>query len=375
MENVDNGAGNQPAADTTAVPLEEELGAIFDKVNTPEPAGNAGEAQPDAGQAVPADAAADAGKARDPITGKFAKATESVTAKPDAQTKPDGAKADAAATPGKDSDQAKAAGSELPPSSWSVEARSLWATAPAALKEAVIKREQEVEQGFRQIGDQVKPLIAVGRILEPQAQALNVNYGSVEQAVTLWTQMDEFARRDVEGFIKWYAGARGVDLAKLAGGQGGQQQQQLSPSDPQYTALSGQVQQLSTVVQNQLAQAEQARVADYMAQVARFQADPKNLYFPNVRDDMAALITAGLATTIEEAYEQAIWRHPEIRPKLLAAQSGAAEEARRAEAARKAAEATRVNSQNLSSVGSVSGTTPMSRDDELAATYDRVNAA
>jgi hypothetical protein len=47
--------------------------------------------------------------------------------------------------------------------------------------------------------------------------------------------------------------------------------------------------------------------------IAAFERDPANKYFPQVRMDMARLVQAGRAKTLPQAYRMAINQHPQLR--------------------------------------------------------------
>lgn len=50
-----------------------------------------------------------------------------------------------------------------------------------------------------------------------------------------------------------------------------------------------------------------------VAQVAAFAADPMHPYFGIVRDDIMALVEAGQASTLKEAYDKAVAASPAVR--------------------------------------------------------------
>jgi len=121
-------------------------------------------------------------------------------------------------------------------------------------------------------------------------------------------------------------------------------------------ALAPIVQQVQTLAQQFKQQSEMSeteKLATARAEVDAFRNDPANLYFENVREEVAHRIQSGRAATLKDAYEQAIWADPDIRPLLIAAQAPkpAAPDPARERAAqdqRKAAEAARAS-------GSVTG--------------------
>ncbi len=70
-------------------------------------------------------------------------------------------------------------------------------------------------------------------------------------------------------------------------------------------------------------QVQTAQTAPIVSQIDAFQNDPANLYFENVRDDMAVLLHNGKASDLKEAYDMACWMRPDIRPFLQTVQAPA----------------------------------------------------
>jgi hypothetical protein len=108
------------------------------------------------------------------------------------------------------------------------------------------------------------------------------------------------------------------------------QQQQPQQLPPQLQPL---IQQVQTLTQ----QAEENRMRPHLDAVAQFASDPANVYFENVRGRMRTLIQTGQARDLPDAYQQACWSDPQVRPLMLQqqqqAQAQAAEAAARARAA------------------------------------------
>jgi hypothetical protein len=96
----------------------------------------------------------------------------------------------------------------------------------------------------------------------------------------------------------------------------------------------GQLEQ--TITESQRAR-EEAEHAERVSAAQKFLSDPKHEHMDTVFEDVVALVRAGRDP--EQAYEQAIWAHPETRAKLMAKQDAERRqrEAAEAAAARKAA--------------------------------------
>ena len=257
--------------------------------------------------------------------GKFAKAPEAApnTPEPNAQ-----------AAPGPDASQ-----TIRPPASWSATAKADFATLPPHIQQEVLKREGEIEAGKAQWDQKANRFNRLDAVLSPREEAFRLRGIDEVQAVQSLLAAQDFLERDAPSALQYLARQYGVNLASLAPGAPQPQQAQLPP------AIQQMAQELNTLKQTlaqQSTAAHQQAVSETQAQIDAFSADPANLYFPNVKVTMGKLIAAGEAMGLKDAYDKAVWAHPEIRPLLLRdqqAQGQATQEQQdkaRAEAARRA---------------------------------------
>lgn len=151
----------------------------------------------------------------------------------------------------------------------------------------------------------------------------------------------------------------GIDLGQI---------QQMPQQDPQTQYLMQQLQELRNqqmMWQNQAQQQEQMRAQQ---ELQSFSSADKP-HFEAVRNDMADLLETGKATSLEQAYEMAVWMRPDIRQSLLDQQ--------RAEAQRKALEEAQARKAKAAAVsvkgsGAMSGVQPVkgSLRDMIAAQFE-----
>ena len=222
-----------------------------------------------------------------------------------------------------------------PPASWSATAKAKFSALDPVIQAEVLKRESDMERGRAQWQAGAERLNRLDRVLAPRSQQLQLRGLDEVQAINaLFAAQDYLERDPVEALlylgrtvgVNWQAlGARLQGQAPAQGGQPGPARvpQQLAP-------LFQQVQTLTQWAQQQQQQAQQDRISGHLSQVQQFAADPKNVYFENVREQMGRLIKAGAATSLEDAYSQACWANPEIRPLMLQAQAGEREAQRKA---------------------------------------------
>ena len=217
------------------------------------------------------------------------------------------------------------------PASWSPAAKATFDKLPPEVQQAVAKREQEIDHGLRRKSEEVKRYEPLEQLIAPR-RALWAAQGMDETSAirTLLAAQDLLEKDAVQG-IQFLAKSYQIDLSRLAQPQGQAYQPQPAPdSHPEIAALKHQLQVLQSQVQT-------AQTAPIVSQIEAFQNDPANLYFENVRDDMAVLLNNGKAADLKEAYDMACWMRPDIRPFLQNTQAPAAPVQDKAAQARRAA--------------------------------------
>lgn len=133
----------------------------------------------------------------------------------------------------------------------------------------------------------------------------------------------------------------GIDLGQV---------QNMPAPDPQAQYFAQQLNELrqqQQMWQNQIAQQEQMRAQQ---ELQSFSSAGKT-HFDAVRNDMADLLESGKATTLEQAYDMAVWMRADIRQSLL--------EQQRAEA-QKVAQAQALQQRARTAAVSVKGSSPAS---------------
>lgn len=300
--------------------------------------------------------------------------------KPQAETAPQEIKPQAEAAP--------VAG--LPPPGWSVKSKSEWDKLPESVRADIVKREQDVADGFKQYHG-MKEII-------PYAEMAQRSGTSLKAALDNYTGLENLLRQDVVKGVAQIAanmGAHPVDVAnRILQAYGANQTAQ--PGDQQPGAMSGAqtfdpnilqqylnplTQELSTL-KHQLSQQQQAEQTRQLGVVnttlERFKADPAHRYFENVEPLMSQLISSGVVqrtgdhmADLKTAYEAACYQNPEVRDLLIndrIAKDEAGRKAREKDAAEKARQASRsITGSPSASVREDSGKRGSSHDDARAA--------
>lgn len=253
------------------------------------------------------------------------------------------------------------------PTSWKGAAQAKFAALDPEVKAEIHRREADFHKGIenykafadigRQFDAEFQPYAPMIRAAGYTPQTLVKNWLNTEYQLKTGT-----AEQKAALFVQ-YAGMYGVDMAavqtaaaKVAAGQPA-----VAPVDPKVTALQQELAQVKThITTQQRANAEQ-QYNGIVAETQAFGQKPENKHFEAVKLQMADLMTAGQAESLQDAYNKAIWLNPEVREMILSEQA----EARRKQAADKAATARKAAGANVATRGTlpsapakaVSGTT------------------
>jgi len=249
------------------------------------------------------------------------------------------------------------------PKTWRKEAAAHWGSLPPSVQQEIAKREQDMFRGIEGYKQEASIGQAFRQIISPYLPILQQHGLDAGQHVASLLQAHHVL-------------ATGTPDQKAAIFNAIAQQFGIDPDaqapyvDPQVQALQAEVAQLRSFTQQQVNYAQQQQFAGVESQVASFAAKPENVYFDELAPIMTQLLNGRVVQTLEEAYDKAIYLHPEVREKELARQA-----ADRKEQARiKALEAKKATGANVrSSTKSVSGTAPLgSIDDTLQAAYEEI---
>lgn len=235
-------------------------------------------------------------------------------------------------------------GTIRPPPTWRPEAKAAFLSADPIIQQEVLKRERETTEATGRWTQNGERLNRIDAVIAPLKDKWAIQGVDAPTGISRLVAAETYLERNPADGIRYLCQQYGVNPAQLlqqAPGQAQQPQGQL----PQQAALPPELQGLvsrftaleQSLTQQQQTQAQQAR-SSIEAEIQEFGSKPENVYFSNVLPDMASLLETGLATSIPDAYERAIWARPDIRPLILADRQKAAQaEATAAEAARLAA--------------------------------------
>lgn len=259
---------------------------------------------------------------RDGENGRFiAKGQEQAAAAGERQQTPQ------AQSRGQGGEQPAAIGNRVPPG-WSAEAKAQFSSLPGEVQAAIAKREQEVDRGFRVLQD-YKGL----EEFTPIVRQAGMTHADVMRRAIDW---ENALIRDPVNTVLHVAKVAGVNLHALVNGQTGEALQR-QQAGRELQRQAGPV-NVEATVEHVL------RKRDTETQVDAFLSDPANAHAEDVLDDMVALINAGRASTLQDAYDAACWMRPDIRQQLISQTAPAPvyqQQAQRAAAADQARRASR----------------------------------
>jgi hypothetical protein len=233
-----------------------------------------------------------------------------------------------------------------PPVSWSADAKASWASLPPAIQKAVLKREEEASNGFRQYSEKTAHY---ERALAPLAQESARRGMDVSQGIQRLMDGQRFLEQQPEQAILWLAQRNGIDLANLASNPPAVQQP--ARVDPAFAQVSQTVQSLQDRL-DAMMQGQNMTLVQQFAGANPHYADVEEM-LPRFISEVQA-INPGIAPmeALQQAYDRAIWLNPDVRAKLIAEQTQAETQQRVVKIAEKSQQATRA------AVSLKSGTSP-----------------
>lgn len=197
------------------------------------------------------------------------------------------------------------------PSSWSAKVREKWGELPEEVRAEVLRREESHVNGVRKLQEEFQPIKQfteqLGGVIQEASQlgVAPVQYihslAAAERALRTGAPEQRF-----EALMN-LADQYGLPLRQYLNLPAGQQS-----AAPQQPAIPPQIQQELEASRQFRQQYEQTTL---QRQVEEFAT--KNEFFEDVRGIMADLMDAGVAKDLQDAYDRAVWSHPEVREVLL----------------------------------------------------------
>lgn len=259
------------------------------------------------------------------------------------------------------------------PKTWTKAALEKWATVDPVVKAEIAKREEDFLNGITQYKDAADVGLAYSKVVEPYAPMLAAeNVDPVQMFQSFASNHYLLSRGTPEqkiqlaaGLINGYNIPLGDLLDYIADGGTAPAQQ-----DPAFLALRKELDDLKgTITSAQTA--EQTRQQEVIAkEVDAFAADPAHPHFDELANDIHKLFGAGLATSLQEAYDKALYANPTTRQAEIDRLTAERTSANQSEEAKRKDKILKSTADRVDSIPKVrDGTVPVgSIDDTLAET-------
>lgn len=230
------------------------------------------------------------------------------------------------------------------PSSWKKDAAAEFDKLPPHVQDEVLRRETDFHkgiEGFKQHADLGR---TIERTLQPYMQTIQQLGVTPDVAISSLLKADAGLRygtpEQKATHLANLAQTYGIDLGQVA---------QVPQKDPYTFHLEQQLNQLKQQ-QEQFQQSQQEQQREALnSELQAFAATAE--HFEAVKEDMAALLQAGRATDLKDAYDKAVYANPQTRQALL--------EQQRSEAL-KQAQTQALNARAKAAAVSVKGSSPAS---------------
>lgn len=206
------------------------------------------------------------------------------------------------------------------PTSWSKEGKEAWKAIPDHIRKEILRREEASIRGVEKLKQQYAPLEELGNGLAPfikeavQGGVHPVSYISqVMQTERILRTADNKTKfQEILRICDQY----GVPLRQIVNMSVGEQVLGAAPAPTAPAPV-----QLPPQVMQELEESRRFRQSITQEQanseISRFAADPKNEFFEQVREEMATLIERGVCSTLESAYEKAVFMRDDIREEVI----------------------------------------------------------
>lgn len=233
-----------------------------------------------------------------------------------------------------------------PPTSWSGEMKAKFAALPPDAQEYIAQRERDAHARITQLGQQAKAFEPLNKVLE-QHQDLFASKGlTPDDGINRLLTVQRALESDPHATIQRLAQMYGVTLPT---GEPGSENPQVSILQNRIAQLEGQIRETrEKVVSREQREIETQRqtIVSAVDEFAKSKPD-YDILEPYIEEAVRLIRmkepNTPVKDVLEQAYEKAVWLHPDTRAKRIAEEA----EKRAGEAAKKVAEASKVAKLNV----------------------------
>lgn len=195
------------------------------------------------------------------------------------------------------------------PSSWRAEGKEAWKELPQIAKQEIQRREADFHRTIQEYKGNAQIGQVMAEVITPYIQNMQQSGASAPQAIRSLLETENKLRNG-DMLTKQQV------LSNLAKEYGIDMQAALSapPMDPRLVSYEQELYQ----ARQEREEFRRMQAAAAQSHIAQFSADPRyNKHFDKLRPIMADLMQSGRSATIEQAFEEAKWMHPEVRQSLI----------------------------------------------------------
>jgi hypothetical protein len=219
----------------------------------------------------------------------------------------------------------------------------VWESLSPEAREHVAKREQDAHKAISQLGETVKRMEPIGKLLEQHRDSFQSKGLTYDQGLSQLLAAQRALDQNPAAAIQQIARAYNVDLEQLAYGQPAQSDPMVQQLQNQVSELTRQLNDVRSGVQHRAQAEAQQKLGTIEQAIDKFAADKPD--FDELASEIEMLLpvlrqtnpNATLEQLISDAYDRASWGNPAARQRRLDADNRAKEQAR-IEAAKKAEE-------------------------------------
>lgn len=232
------------------------------------------------------------------------------------------------------------------PAALSKDVRAIWSTLPAQVQAEFVRRENDSTEGVKKLQDRYRPIEEALAPVRPLLQQRGMTEGQTVKQLLDWHHA--LSGPNKAHAFRALAQSHNFDLSTLASQQAGASQESHDPNQSLHPVLQ-QIASRTETLEQTLHRQQQDRIG---GEIAAFSKDKP--HFEKVRTAMGQMMSSGFATSLDDAYNKAIWADADVRTAIQQEEQAArekktaeAEDAKRAEAARVEEERKRKEAEDL----------------------------
>lgn len=213
------------------------------------------------------------------------------------------------------------------PTSWNAEVKSKWDAIPQDVQQQILKREEDMNKGFRQIDEERSFARQIKDVVSPYMPIITAEggtpAGAIQDLLNTAYRLRTASPAEKGQLLYQIAQQYGADMSASSPTQ--------SYVDPQLQQLEQRQRTIEQMIQREQQNYQSQQQNAIAGEIAAFQSDPTRVHFEAVKAHMAALLSSGLAKDLGDAYDQAVYARPDIRSTLLQQHSADSEAKRLAD--------------------------------------------